>query len=96
MPNFTEWMNNFMEYSMQGYENALGFLMYPVLFSAIIAYVYLKTQSVVAFAVAVMLIFVAFGSNAFLGVPEFYSFMHIVVALIFTGLVLIFISKRRN
>lgn len=84
-----------MEMSLKGYENALGFLVFPIIFTAIIAYVYLKNQSAVAAVAAILIIFAAFG-NHLLGVDPWYSLMYIIVALVVTALVLIFMTKMRR
>jgi len=93
--NFTQWMQNFMDYSMQGYFDALGFLVWPLIFTAIVGYVYMKNQSAVAAVAAILLIFGAFG-DALAGAGTWYAFMHIVVALVMTALLLIFVTKLRR
>ena len=95
MNNWTYIMQNFMEWSTQGYVSALGFLFYPILFTGIIGYVYLKQQSLVAVAAAILIIFSAFG-NALVDVEPFMNFLYISVSLIVTALVLWFILKRRR
>jgi len=84
-----------MEYSTQGYINVVGFLFWPIVFSAIIGYVYLKNQSVTIVAVVILIVFAAFG-NMFVGVDEWYSLMYILVALAVTGLLLVFLTKVRG
>ena len=74
-------------------ELALGFLFYPLIFTAILGYVYLKNQSVVVLAAAILIFVVAFGNTLF-GVGIFGTFLHIIVALAFSVLMLIFISRR--
>lgn len=80
---------------MQGYINALGFFVWPIIFTSIIGYVYLKNQSVTTAAI-VILIFVAAFSDTLAAVPTWYSFMHILVALIIAGLFLVFFTKIRG
>ena len=80
---------------MQGYIMAMGFFFWPLFFSGIIIYVYLKYQSFTMVAV-IILILIAVFSDALAGVPAFYNFLYIATALIFTALILMFISRRRN
>ena len=95
MRNFTYWMENLVELSMQGYITAFGFFFYPLLFSFIIAYVYLKLQSAVAAVIVILIIMAVFG-NALMGVEAWVTVMHLFTALVITGLVLLFVSKRRG
>lgn len=95
MHNWTYWQQHLMELSMQGYEDALGLFVWPLIFTAIIGYVYLKNQSAVAAVAAILIIFAAFG-NALVGIDPWYSLMYILVALVITALVLIFITKIRR
>jgi len=95
--NYTDFIYNFFEYSLQGYHlNIIGAgFFWAILFSVIGGYVYIKSQSMVAFAV-VMLVFMAAFGNALVGVNPWHNFMLIVVALIMMGLVLVFITKNRR
>lgn len=95
MHNWTYITQNFVEWSTKGYVLALGFLFWPMVFTSIIVYVYLKQQSLVALAVVSLIIFAAFG-NALLNVEPFMNFLYIGVSLIMTALVLWFILKRRR
>lgn len=97
MVDWTSWTQELVNQSIRGYTNALspmGYLFWPIFFSFIIGYIYIKNQSVVALAVGILIIFAAF-SEAFLGVDVVSILMHIIVSLIITGLVLVFISRRR-
>jgi hypothetical protein len=95
MHNFTYWQENLMQQIMLGYENAIGIFVWPLLFMAVIGYVYLKQQSFVAAAIATLIIISAFG-NYLVGMELWVNIMYILVSLSFTGLFLIFLSKRRN
>ena len=95
MHNWTYWSEHLFELSMQGYVNVLGFFVWPLIFSAVIGYIYLKNQSVVAAAIAILIIFAAFG-NYLVGVDAWYSIMYIIVALAITALVLVFLTKWRG
>ena len=94
MHNFSYWMENLFTQLTQGYTIALGVLFWPVVFTGVIAYVYLKQQSYVAGAVAALLLLALF-SNYMAGVEIWVSLIYILVSLAFTGLILIFLSKRR-
>jgi len=95
MHNFTYWQEHFFEQVFLGYEQALGFFFWPLIFTAVIGYVYLKQQSYTAAAIAAMILFAVF-SSYLANVPEFVLFMYVLVSLVVTGLVLMFLSRRRN
>jgi len=80
---------------MYGYNMVLGVFVWPLIFCAVIGYIYLKQQSFVAAAVATMIIIAVFG-NYLVGMEIWVSLMYILVALAITGLFLIFLSKRRT
>jgi len=80
---------------MYGYNAVLGFFVWPLIFTAVIGYVYLKQQSFVVAAVAAMIIIAAFG-NYIANMDIWLSILYILVALAITGLFLMFLSKRRN
>jgi len=94
--NFTYIMDNFMEWSMAGYVNVLGFFVWPIIFVAIIGYVHLKQESAAAAAVATIMLSAAFiGTNLFAGVEVLVQFLQIMVALAFTGLIIYWVARRR-
>jgi len=95
MHNWTYITQHLYEWSMQGYNTTLGFLFYPIFFSGIIIYVYLKYESYTMLA-AIVLILVAAFWNVLAKIPLFVTFLHITTAMIITGLLLYFISKRRQ
>jgi hypothetical protein len=78
---------------MSGYVSAIGVFVWPVIFAAIIGYIYLKNQSLTIAAVAALMIIAVFG-NALMGVDAFINFLYIAVSLIVTGVVLLFIIRR--
>jgi hypothetical protein len=84
-----------MQWSMQGYTIALGFFVWPIIFTSIIVYVYLKNQSVVTASVIILILVAAFG-DTLTGVPAIYSFFHVLIALIIAGLFLVFFTKMRK
>ena len=84
-----------MDQAMLGYMDVLGVFVWPLIFTAVIGYVYLKNQSAVAGAAAILILFAAFG-NALAGVDPWYSLMYILVALVVTALLLVFLTKYRR
>jgi hypothetical protein len=80
---------------MQGYSTVFGIFLWPLLFMGVIGYVYLKQQSFVAAAIAVMIIVSVFG-NILMGVTEVVILLYLFVSLAMTGLLLVFIGKRRQ
>lgn len=95
MHNFTYIIENFMEWSLQGYTALLGFLFWPIIFTTISVYVYLKQQSATAWAIAI-LIFIAVFGNELLGVDPWLNLIYVLVAFSFMGLTLLFITKYRR
>ena len=93
--NFTYIMQHFMEWSMQGYEMVLGVLVWPLIFTAIVGYVYMKNQSAVSAAVAILIIFAGF-INALLGVDLWVNLMYLLTSLAITALFLVFLTKVRR
>lgn len=78
---------------MSGYVTVMGVFVWPIIFVAIIGYVYLKQQSLTVAAIAALIIFAVFG-NALIGVDILINFLYIAVSLIVTGVVLLFIIRR--
>ena len=95
MHNFTYWMENFVSHSMLGYTEILGFLVYPLIFVAIIGYVYMKNQSFTALAVTILILLVAF-NNVVAEIPLLYTFLYLTVSLIVTGIFLAFFTRIRR
>ena len=93
MHNFTYIAQNLVNWSMSAYTTVLGGFVWPVIFAAVIGYVYLKNQSLTIAAVAALIIFAVFG-NALVGVDAFINFLYIGVSLITTGIILLFIIRR--
>jgi len=89
-------MENFWTWSLQGYINIVGFFFWPIILASIIGYIYLKNQSIVAASIAILIFIGAFAStNIFIHVSSFVMILQIIVALAFTGLVVIFLTKWR-
>ena len=96
LTNFTTIMENFWEWTLQGYINAVGFLFYPIVFSAIIGYIYLKNQSALSATIAILLFFGAFGATGVLAnVPALMMVFYLITTLVSGVLVLLFVSKWR-
>ena len=95
--NFNEIINGtgIINYSMQAYIGVLGVFTYPLIFCGIIGYVYMKQQSVIAAAVATLILFAAF-DVAVLSTPIFVMIMHILVTLAVGALFLMFFTRWRK
>lgn len=93
--NWTYIQENFIEWSFTPYITALGFLFWPIIFTAVIGYIYVKNQSVVVAAVAILIIFAALG-NVLANVEGWVSAMQIFTALAMAGLITYFMTKLRR
>jgi len=90
-------MSDFMNWSMQGYTIALDFFVWPIIFSAIIGYIYIKNVSATSAAVAILIVFSCFATTGWLaGVPLLARFFQAVFALAITGLLIYFFVRRRG
>lgn len=94
--NFTEFMDNPIEFSFTPIQLYLGILMWPVIFAVAIGLTYKATQNMGAVVAAIFIVFALFGStNAFIQVPELSQWFFIVAVLGWAGVFLtIFIKKR--
>jgi len=94
--NWTTWHQELFTWTMQGYTNALGFFVWPIIFSFVIGYVVIKQKSIVAGAVGLLVLFACFGtSSLMIGVSEWVMFAQVMFALSITGLVVFFLIRRR-
>jgi len=93
--NWSDWSSDLIGKSMMGYETSMGVFVWVLIFTGIIGYVYLKQQSFTAAAVAALVVLTAF-INYLFGVEAWTNMIIILICLAFTGLLLIFITKRRN
>ena len=95
--NFSEFINGtgIIDYSMQAYINILGVFTYPLIFCGVIGYVYMKQQSVIAAAVATLILFAAF-DVAVAGADVFVMVMHIFVTIAVGSLFLLFFTRWRR
>ena len=97
MHNFTYVINNLWDWSMQGYENALGFFVYPLIFSGIIGYLYLKTESAMVATAAILLIVGGYTvTGIFADVQPWILLLQIIATLSTIGLILLFLSRWRR
>ena len=95
--NFSEWQPNLFTMSIMGYVQVVNIFFWPIVFSGIIAYVYRKNMSAVSAGVAILIIFAGTAtSDVFLGADVFVLFMQLALTLVFTGLVVVFLLRRRN
>jgi len=97
MNNFTYIFENFITWSIQGYTNIVGFFFWPILFSIVIGYTYLTNRSVVASAIAILILFGAFGGTSVMAdVDQWAMFMQAIVIVALTALVLVFLTRFRR
>lgn len=97
MHNFTYIMENFWTWSIQGYTDVVGYFFWPIVLSAIIGYIYLKNQSVVAASVAILLFLAAFGTTGiFAHVSSFIMILQLIVTFACSALVVLFLSRWRS
>ena len=97
MHNFTYIMENFWSWSTQGYVTTVGYFFYPIIISAIIGYIYLKSQSAVVASVAILLFVSAFGmTGIFADVSSFVILLEIIAILSCSALVVLFVSRWRS
>ena len=94
--NWTYITQHFVEWSTQGYETALGFFFWPLVFTGVIGYVYLKNQSLVAAAAVILILFAAFFNAIALMVQPWINFLYIAVSLIITGVIFGLFYKFKN
>lgn len=85
--NLTQWL-------LQGYTNVLGIFVWPIIFTAILGYIYLKNQSLVVVAAGILMVMAVFG-NALVGVDVWINLLYVLTAVIVASLFLIFFVRRR-
>jgi len=90
-------MEHFWDWSLQGYTDIVGFFFWPMILAAIIGYIYLKNQSVIAASIAILIFVAAFATTGiFTQLSGFIMILQIIVALAFTGLVILFLVRWRS
>ena len=97
MNNITYIMENFWEWSLQGYVDVFGFFFWPIMFSGIIGYIYLKSTSATSATVVILLLCGAFATTGiFTNVGGFVMMLQLIVTLSCVSLVVLFVSKWRS
>ena len=97
MNNITYIMENFWTWSLQGYIDVFGFFFWPIIFSGIIGYIYLKSQSVISATIVILLLCGAFATTGiFTNVSAFIMILQLIVTLACVSLVVMFVSKWRS
>jgi hypothetical protein len=94
MHNFTYIQQHLVEWAMSGYTTVLGVFVWPIIFTGVLGYLYLKNQSLVILAAGILMIMAVFG-NALLGVDVFINLLYVATAMIVAALFLIFFVRRR-
>ena len=85
--------DNIIEYALSAYDG-MGDMVYPILFVALIGYVFAATQSIVTTVVAIIITFASFGTVVWIweGIPQVSVFFYIVtvvgLACLVVGLIL--------
>jgi hypothetical protein len=95
MHNFTYIQQHFFEWALSGYTTVLGVFVWPLIFTGVIGYIYLKNQSLVMAAAAVLMIMAVFG-NALVGVDIWINLLYVFTAIVVASLFLIFFVRRRT
>ena len=97
MVNWSDWHLHLIDKSMAPYETVMGVGAWVLIFTGIVGYVYVKQQSYVAAAVASFVLLTVFAAGGYLiSMESWVILITIFMCLAFTGLLLLFISKRRN
>ena len=97
MQNYTNFINNFWDYALRGYNTSLGYFFYPLVLGAIIGYLYVKTESALVASVAIILVFIGYGTTGiFANVQPFVIFLQIIVTLSIVGLIILFLTRWRK
>jgi len=97
MHNFTYVIENLWSWSTQGYTTSMGFLFYPVIFSGIIGYLYIKTESALVATVSILLLIGGYTvTGIFTQVQPWILFLQIVATLTTIGLIILFLSRWRK
>jgi len=98
LSNFTYIREHLVQWSLQGYETALGAIFYVLIFTAIIGYVYLKQQSAVAAVIVILILITAFSTfiSQLSPFTPWVNMMLILSAIVITGLILIFYIRKRG
>jgi len=94
--SFTNFSGDFINWSLTPFQTYVGFMMWPIIFTGVIGFVYVITENIGSTVAAIFIIFALFGTtNAFIQAPEFSSIFFLISALGLSGLVLTIFIKRR-
>jgi hypothetical protein len=97
MHNFTYVIEHLWDWSTTPYEIAVGFLFYPILFSGILGYLYLKTESALVLTVGILLLIGGYATTGiYADVQPWVLFLQIVATLSTIGLIILFVSRWRR
>lgn len=95
--NFSYWQQHLIDFMTMPFTRIVGFFFWPIVFSGLIAYIYVKNKSAVSAAVAILIICGGFmGSGVFMEVPGVVMFFQLIVSLAIAGLVVVFLMRRRQ
>lgn len=94
--NFTNITSGYIEWATQGYVIALGFILWPLVFTGVIGYVYLKQQSLVAAVAAILIIFAVFSNALILAVQPWINVLYVGVSVISAALFVYLFKKWRG
>lgn len=94
--NFSNFMNDPIDWSMTPFQLYVGVLMWPIIMAGVIGYVYRSTHHLSTTVAAIFIVFALFGStNSFIQAPEFSQFFFMVAVLGWAGVVLTLFVKKR-
>lgn len=97
--NYTNITRDFWDWSLQGYNIGVGieFYFYPLIFSAILGYLYIKTESAVVLGVASILLVGGYAaSGVFDRVGPFVTLLQVITTLALVGLIVLFVTRWRK
>lgn len=79
---------------MSGYTTVLGVFVWPIIFTGILGYIYLKNQSLVVVVAGILMVMAVFG-NALMGVDAWINMLYVFTAMVVAALFLFFFVRRR-
>jgi hypothetical protein len=94
--NWTNITGGYVEWATQGYVIALGFLFWPLVFTGVIGYVYLKQQSLVAAVAVILIIFAVFSNALVLAVQPWINILYVGVSVICAALFVYLYKKYKG
>lgn len=95
--NWTTFRADIATNSLLAFTTVFGFFFWPIFFSGVYIYIYMKTQSMISLVAAILLTLGGVvSSNILAGVPEFVMFLQVGVSLILGGMVVVLYMKYRR